>query len=381
MARNHSTRAARSVELPKFWVHKASGNLAIKRKGRLYYLGKTEDEAAKFYTQYQERIENGQPIVDTSDSLTVGDICNHFLIAQQKRVDAGDISSRTYLDLSSTAKKVIKTLGRETSVEELRPRDFLRYKEMIAKTRNPIGVGNEVTRVRQIFDWAYSLEYLDRPMRYGPEFKRPKKKTIRRHKRLKGMTMFTPEEVNSLLDEAGLHLRAMIYLAVNCGFKNSDIGEFPLSEFNPKVPWLNWQRPKTEVARRCPLWPETVEALKNSLARRPKPKTARAKKAFFVHRNGDVWCTNNPNDQDKVRTDFVNAMRRLEIWRSGMGFSYLRHSFRTWADAATDQPAADLMMGHADDSMAAEYRQKISDARLLKVSETVRAILKGEREL
>ncbi|QJW92583.1 hypothetical protein FTUN_0080 [Frigoriglobus tundricola] len=34
---------------------------------------------------------------------------------------------------------------------------------------------------------------------------------------------------------------------------------------------IDFPRPKTDIARRCPLWPETVAALRAGWATRPKP--------------------------------------------------------------------------------------------------------------
>jgi len=55
----------------------------------------------------------------------------------------------------------------------------------------------------------------------------------------------------------------------------------------------------------------------------------------------------------------------------------LRRTFETVAGESRDQPAVDLVMGHADTSMAAVYRQAILDARLVDVTETVRRWLFG----
>ena len=56
-------------------------------------------------------------------------------------------------------------------------------------------------------------------------------------------------------------------------------------------------------------------------------------------------------------------------------FYTLRHTFRTVADAAKDQPAADFIMGHEVPHMSSVYREGISDARLKAVAEHVRGWL------
>jgi integrase len=56
-------------------------------------------------------------------------------------------------------------------------------------------------------------------------------------------------------------------------------------------------------------------------------------------------------------------------------FYTLRHTFRTVADEAKDQPAIDHIMGHESTHMSTQYREKISDDRLRAVTDYVRAWL------
>src|SRR5205823_9745070 len=57
--------------------------------------------------------------------------------------------------------------------------------------------------------------------------------------------------------------------------------------------------------------------------------------------------------------------------RAGLGFYTLRHTYRTVADEAKDQPAVDYSMGHEVPHMSAVYRETISDARLRAVVQHV----------
>ncbi len=104
---------------------------------------------------------------------------------------------------------------RQTPVESLRPEDFADYRTRIAKTRNAISVGNEITRVKQFFHWGYKSDLIDRPVKFGPKLSRPSAKTVRMHKAVSGKRTLTSEQCLGLLDECGVHLRAMVLLALN----------------------------------------------------------------------------------------------------------------------------------------------------------------------
>lgn len=363
-----------SKKTPKFWLHRASGNLALKRKGRTYYFGKDPALAASHYRRYQGVIESGQTVPsinEVDDSYySIADICNLFLMAQKKRVAEKTLSNRSFVDYKKTCEMFIEHVGRERDVDTLNAQDFSSYRDMIAGRRNLIGVGNEVTRVKTIFKWAFESEYLVKPIRFGPEFKRPPNKAVRRHRREKGPQLFTAKQVNMLLDEVGLHLHAMVLLGINAGLKNADIGQFPVNiDFSSG--FIDYPRPKTEVDRRFPLWPETREALERSLSRRPEPQDG-FERLFFLTHEGKPWTVPDSTKFDLVSQRTTQALQRLRIHEPGMSFSWLRPTFRTRADEVKDQPAANFIMGHADNSMAAIYRQEISDERLVAVTEHVR---------
>ena len=72
-------------------------------------------------------------------------------------------------------------------------------------------------------------------------------------------------------------------------------------------------------------------------------------------------------------------VKRLDInGRKGLGFYTLRHTFATIAGESRDQVAVNAIMGHVDNSMAGVYRERISDERLIAVTDTVHQWLFGD---
>jgi integrase len=195
---------------------------------------------------------------------------------------------------------------------------------------------------------------------------------LRRHRAKQGAKLFTAEEVRRLIDAAGVDLRAMILLGVNCGFGVADSGRLPRPAVDLERGWIDFPRPKTGVERRCPLWPETVAALREALAKRPRPQSAKDADLVFLTAQGRPWHKDDASSPlcFKVKT----LLRKLDInGRKGLGIYTLRHVFETVAGESRDQAAVDRIMGHARDDMASVYREGISDARLRAVADHVRA--------
>jgi hypothetical protein len=75
----------------------------------------------------------------------------------------------------------------------------------------------------------------------------------------------------------------------NCGFGNHDVGGLPLAAVDLDRGWVRFPRPKTGIDRRCPLWPETVKALREWLAKRPKPKNPDDAGLVFIRKRRGTW--------------------------------------------------------------------------------------------
>jgi integrase len=183
--------------------------------------------------------------------------------------------------------------------------------------------------------------------------------------------MFTADEIRRLIGAADVQLRAMLLLGINCGFGNSDCANLPLTALDLEHAVIDYPRPKTGIPRRCPLWPETVAAIQDALATRHEPKDPAAGDLVFLTARGGVWDKNTGGSY--LSWKLGKMLRGLGISTGkGLGFYTLRHVFRTVADEAKDQVAADFIMGHEIPNMSAVYRETISDGRLKTVADHVR---------
>jgi integrase len=186
--------------------------------------------------------------------------------------------------------------------------------------------------------------------------------------------LFTAEEVRRLIDAADGPMKAMLLLGINCGFGNSDVGNLPLAALDLDGVWVTFPRPKTAAPRRCSLWPETVQALRDALAKRPTPKSDEDAQLVFITKYGLSWSKDTSDNP--VSKEVSKLLKALHInGRNGLGYYTLRHTFRTVADGAKDQPAADFIMGHESTHMSSVYREGIDDGRVKAVSDHVRAWL------
>lgn len=358
-------------EFPLF-AH-ATGRWCKKIRGQLHYFGpwNDPDAALQKYLAQKNDLHAGRTPRPDAEQLRVKDIANAFLIAKTALVDGGELSPLTWSQYKRIADELVAHFGKHRLVADLAPDDFGKLREKFAKKWGPHLLKKSIQYVRSIFKHAYDSGLLDRPMRFGPTFKRPSMKVMRLHRAKAGAKLFTREEILAMLGKAKGQLRAMILLGINCGFGNADCGNLPLSALDLEAGWVTFPRPKTGIARRAPLWPETVEALKQAIVDRPTPKKAEHAGLVFVTKYGAPWAKSI--DDSPITKETAKLLHGLKVnGRAGLGFYTFRSTFRTVADETTDQAACDHIMGHEVPHMSTIYRQGIGDSRLRAVADHVR---------
>lgn len=358
-----------------------AGYWAKKVRGKLFYFGKVADdprgEAAEIEWDRVKRYRlAGKEPPPAGEYLSVRDLCNRFCTAKIQRRNDGWISPLTFEDYKKTCARLVDQWG-DRPVTDLQPDDFAELRAKLAKTRGIVGVGNEIVRTRAVFNFAYEQRWIASEVPFG-DFKRPDKATLRKLRASReaehGKKVFDPAEIQRLLRNATANLKAMILLGVNCGFGNSDCGRLPLRAVDLDSGWVEFPRPKTGAARRCPLWPETVRALRESLAARRQPKDSDHAGRFFI--TAALGSYHKATTDSPIAKEFAKLVKELKLERQGRGFYSLRHTFRTVARGAKDLEAVRFIMGHESGHIEDSYiHADVDDARLQAVAEHVRAWL------
>ncbi len=308
-------------------------------------------------------------------ALTVADLCNRFLTDKKRKLETGELTSRTVGEYKLTTDRLVKTFGKVRPLEDLGTNDFTCLRGDLATQFGPVRLGNEIQKVRTVFKYGIENGLIEKVVKFGSEFKKPNKRVLRQHKAKMGKKLFAADEVRKLIEVAPLPLKAMVLLGINCGFGNANCGTLPLTALNLELGWVEFPRPKTGIERRCPLWPETVTALREAIAERPTPKVEAAMGAVFVTKYGNPWASEG--SATAVSHEFGKLLQQFDIKRWGVGFYTLKHTFRTVADATKDPNAIRTIMGHTDD---ANYTHGIGDERLQAVTGCVREWVFGATE-
>ena len=342
------------------------------------------------------------PEPDGEQHLTLKELSNTFLANKKNRMQSGELSAQSFDDYYRICATLIDRFGRDRRVDSLRPSDFEGLRTEMADGCNLVTLKNKVNRARMVFKFAFDSRMIDRPVDFGQSFDRPSMMRLRAAKNKAGSNLFSREELqmiittlegkpvpvadvaDSLKWPASPAMYAMVLLGLNAGLGNTDCASLPQSAVNLKTGWVEFPRPKTAVQRKIPLWPETVAALRDAIAKRPDALDPEDSDLCFLTERGTRFVRVQESKQSKNRFVVINGLSRrfeqllsaLKIGqRKGIGFYTLRHVFETIAGGSKDQVAVDSIMGHVDPSMAAAYRENIEDERLLAVTNHVRAWL------
>ena len=350
------------------------GRWAKQVLGKRHYFGPVAGDKdgqkalAKWLEQKDDLLAGRKPRERVEGGIGVWKLCQLFLAHKKQLLESGEIGARTFDEYQDTAKLLDKKFGSARRVDDLTSDDFQSLRATMANRWGPVRLGNEIQRVRSIFRYGHESGHFDRPVRFGPTFKKPSAKVIRLARAASGPSDFTASQVQAMLAGASPTMRAMILLGINGGFGNTDIGTLDIDAVDLDSGWINYPRPKTGVPRKVPLWPETVQAIRDVLAKRREPNDEAHAGLLFITARGNSY-TKSPRG---LILEFERLTKSAGV--EGRTFYDLRRTFQTVAEGAHDLVAVQAIMGHAPKSgdMSSVYRQRVDDTRLLATVDCVR---------
>lgn len=359
-----------------------NGYWCKKVRGKNCYFGRWKDDptgqrARELWAEQKDDLLAGRLPKAKTGETTVADAVNYFLSVKKSRVKSRELRQSTWDEYNKVCGVIVQVFGRNRLVSDLDALDFEQLRATFAESCGPVRLAKLVQITRSVFKLAYDDGKIPEPTRFGQGFKRPSKSVLRCHRAQQGQKMFTPAEIQSLLAKASPTMKAFVLLGVNAGLGNADCGrlEFGHLDLTPKDGWgmLDYPRGKTGIDRKACLWPETRQAIEEAIQERREPLDPSHSELVFITKYGKPWfkeTTDNP-----VSRQFAKLLREAKVKGKGKTFYALRHTSRTVMDETRDFPAADLVMGHATDSMADRYRERIDPSRLRELAEHLRAWL------
>ncbi len=347
-----------------------SGQWAKKIHGKTEYFGVWDDPDAALnkYLSQRDYLQAGQS--PPSERTTMADLLNAFRDEKERSLEAGEITQRTFDEYQAVCDTIAETIGKHRVVGLLTNDHFGALRNALGKGKrghrvSPVTHKRLLTFARMVFN--FGNEELGHSIRYKKALRSPAARLLRQSRNESGERLFTSVELRKLVRAAKPQMRAMILLGVNVGFGNGDCGTLPITALDLKGGWHSYWRPKTQVARRAKLWPETVKALKVVVGKRTEG-------VVFLTKYGNLWT--HDGRRDPISAEFRKLADELNIYRKGVTTFYsLRRTFETIAaTGGVPQSVIDAVMGHVPHTkdMAAVYRQKVFDDMLCKCADHVR---------
>ena len=172
--------------------------------------------------------------------------------------------------------------------------------------------------------------------------------------------------------------KAMILLGINCGFGNSDVGKLPNQRWTSDADGFI-SPAENSVDRRCPLWPETIAAIQGCNCRSDRRQRIAESRQVGIHH--EVWrAVGEGYSRQSGRQGISQAAGRHKAASTGPRVLSLAAHLRDDRRRVAGPGGGRSHHGPRRQSMAAVYRERISDERLQAVVNHVQEWLFAESE-
>ena len=352
----NSTRKTRSDKFP-LTLH-PTGQYFKKIKGKIRYFGKDKKKALDKYLAQSTYLHGAQSLAQkiSNGKMTLRQLCNLYLHYQNSRVLVGDITAKHYNDSKYSLDRLMAFLGPGCRIENISTLDLQNYKRKLQSSYPSIDRQNlHIGLMKAMFHWARKNDVLESIPNIDAI---SKDRVVHKEK-----YTFNKKQIRKLFSVADVKMKAMIWLGLNCGFGCTDCSRLQWKDIDFNNSRVNLARNKTKIGRNLPLWPETIQALK---------EVPRSGTLVFTISDGHPWiqttATRNDSGEPKyicdnrISTKFSRLMKKVRIQTpKGTGFYTLRRTAATMAARSGDPFAVQRLLGHVDLTMATRYVQDVSE--------------------
>jgi integrase len=350
-----SKRKTRSDKFP-LTLH-PTGQYCKKIKGKIRYFGTDKKKALERYLAQATYLHGAQSLLQRTSNgkMTLKQLCDLYLQYQHSRVLARALSPKHYSDQIGNLNRLMSFLGPGCKIENISTLDLQNYKRKLQNAYASDRLNLNISDMKAMFHWARRNDVLETI----PNIDAISKGRVVH----KNMYTFNSEQIKKLLSAADVKMQAMIWLGLNCAFGCTDCGKLKWKDLDLKHGRVRLPRNKTGTPRDFPLWPETIQALKE--LPRPGP-------LVFYTSQGQPWVTtvvkNKSNGQreytsvNRITPTFSRLMKKARIHvPKGTGFYALRRTSATTAARSGDPFVVQRLLGHVDLTMATRYVQDVSE--------------------
>ena len=300
--------------------HKHTKQYYVTRSGRRIYLGSDKEQALEKY----HRLGLGQvltPVEEVTPNplISVKELANRFIAAQRANWRNPEATLACYKDwLGRFLRDHRRLMASDFTVEA-----FADWKLSLKKRGySAESINHYLSAVRAMYVFAEETDLIQK----APKLRRVKNETKPRPG-AKDKPLYTPDDLQKLLISADLQMRAMILLALNCGFGPKDVRDLTWNHIeNDRV---TLPRSKTGVCQTYLLWAE-IRALLEEIRQERLDLSARmAKRKALWSDNGHVFVTRfwKPWSKDAVAEQFRKLCKKAGV--PCYGFYRLRHCAST----------------------------------------------------
>ncbi|MBN1507111.1 MAG: phage integrase N-terminal SAM-like domain-containing protein [Sedimentisphaerales bacterium] len=284
--------------------HKPTNQYYVTRLGRRVYLGSDREQALKRYHEIGLGMQATTHEASPQVTLTLKELANRFIAAQRAN----------WRNPETTLKSYTGWLGRLLADHpQLRVAEFtvelfaswkLSLKERGCSTES---INHYLCAVRAIFRFAEDVGLIERSPRLSRVRNESKGPAAQK-------SLYTPTELQKLTDGADRQLKAMILLALNCGFGPKDIHDLTWDHIDGTRVTL--PRSKTGISQTYSLWPETLAPLQEIHTHRenrpmeertPASGNSSAPQHVFITLFGQPW------KKDSLSEQFRKLCKKVDV--------------------------------------------------------------------